>query len=586
MSDEKRPPSSKRPSFNIRRVPAPARSGSAEIIAPPPPSEPPESIEPEIVEDDNEVNEQIIEVPSIAPDSLPVPEPVTRRVMRTGAFFLRAADALSFLGAVSAAGLAAQAWSLRGPGGCFWVEVPASPRRAASMAFLAGGRPFAGEGSRWSAVLSDGGAIPAEASPPDAGGDLLLVTGSRVESLSSTEWHDADLRGLLGQSALRRISLRSREEIAAAVPSVLSRWVLARAVARGLQVSLCPAERRPLAGDWPVEGVVWMRMRAEGTGVPPAWIAALADLPGVQVTYPVGTEAARLFIDARCEAPLSGPLLESLLPGDEAWLLGAEDAGHARIRPMGEMVDGASLIQPPAPAAAPLVVPGDARMPEPVPVRLVRRNLARPGDAVLLDEKELGWLRTYLMTRPLGESMFVVGGGDRFLVLAAGELAAKVPFGIEVCRVGPGGLYLEQGLDFFPPLPEEARLKAFNIQEHEVVVLTEGGCYRLDAGGMVPAWSLWAGAPPPISTQVPGETMRRLQEITKAIQGAPPEPAKARAATQPTVKTDLGERARLRAQAAEAELRGDLPGAARLLERAGDFRAAGRLYERAAGGMR
>jgi hypothetical protein len=582
-----------RPSFGIRRVaraPA-AQPPPAAFFAAPPEPPPPASVEPEVMGDDLD---DLDDLELAAEESLASTDPVRPpglsaiEASRTGVLFLRAADALSFLGAISGSGLASRASSLRGPEGRFWVEVPVSPRRTASMASLAAGRPFAGEGAHWVAVLSDGQPIAPEVAPPDAGRDVLLITGSRIQRLQPGEWRAADLRDLLSATSLRGAVLRARPEVAAAVPSAFTRWVLGRAIALGIEVSLVPAERRPLLGDEPVEGIVWMRMRAPGSGVSSAWIGALADLPGVLVTYPVGVEAARLFVDVRCETPLSGPLLESLLPGDEAWLLGAADVGHARIRPAGELVDGAALINPPAPAAAPLALPGAARMPEPIPVRLVRRHVARPTDAVLLDEQELGWLRSYLMTRPVSEEIFLVGGGDRFLVLAAGDIAAKAPFGIELSRVGPGGLYVEQGLDFFPPLPEAARLSAFRAGEYEVVVLTEGGCHRFQAGDMVPAWSLWAGAAPEMKTQVPGETMRRLQEITKALQWKPSEPALARARPTggPPVAADAGDRAQIRAEAAQAALRGDLAGAARQLERAGDFRAAGRLYERAARGAR
>ena len=163
------------------------------------------------------------------------------------------------------------------------------------------------------------------------------------------------------------------------VPSALARWVLARAVALGLEVLLAPASRRPLLGEAPVEGAVWMRLRGAARG-PHGVDPALTDLPGVIAAYPVGLEAARLFVDVRCESPLSAALLESLLPG-AAGVLGAADVGHVRVRVLGELVSGASLLNPAEVASAPLAVPGDARLPDPIPVRLVRRNLARRVDA-------------------------------------------------------------------------------------------------------------------------------------------------------------------------------------------------------------
>ena len=67
---------------------------------------------------------------------------------------------------------------------------------------------------------------------------------------------------------------------------------------------------------------------------------------------------------------------------------------------------------PPSAAPAPFVVGGAARLPEAIPVRLVRRNVVRPTDALLSTRRSFsGWLRTYLMHAPPGESMFLAGGG-------------------------------------------------------------------------------------------------------------------------------------------------------------------------------
>ena len=117
----------------------------------------------------------------------------------------------------------------------------------------------------------------------------------------------------------------------------------------------------------------------------------------------------------------------------------------------------------------------------------------------------------------------------------------------------------------------------------EAVVLTGEGSYRFEVAGLVPAWTLWAGAAPVMKTGAPGATMRRLREIGEALMVREPEPVREEKGAAPKVASDPGE-ARLR-EAGEAEMRGDLEGggeASGVSARA--YRAAGRMYER--GGAR
>ncbi len=571
-------------SFGIRRVEGAATRPASQAFLQPPPS--PEPISDSAEEEEDE--------PSISISEPSAERPTTEAASHTGAMFRRASDALSFLGAVSSAGLATEALSLAGTDGRVWVEAPVPPVRAAPLAFLAHGRPFGGQGEhRWVAALSDGRLLHVEVMPEEDG-ITTLITGDRVERLLPPSFRTVDLRGLLSACALRRIALRSRPEVMIAMPPPLARWVLGRSIALGLDAALATAEGRPLMGDGPAEGVVWMRLRGEGKrGVPVAWLASLTDLPGVMATYPVGAESQRLFVDVRCEAPLAGPLLEALLPGEDGWLLGGEDTGHRRIGKVSEFVPGASLLR------APLEIKGGmgstrsdgrkVRLPEPLAVKLVRRRVNRPVDAVLIDETEVGWLRTYWMARPLGETLYLVGGARHVLVLAPGGLAAAVPFGVELSRVGPGGLYVEQGLDFSPPLPEEARLKAFGPSEATCVVVTEREALSFDVEATVPAWTLWAGPAPEMRVEKAGEAAQKLAAIAKALdgegKGKQEEKPRAGMVIKPVEENKpLGpnERAKLRKDAAKAELRGDLAEAAKLLEQVGDAAAAGRLYERAA----
>lgn len=494
--------------------------------------------------------------------------------------FVTAASALSFLGAVSGGGVAAHAWCRRGPDDRFWIEIAAAPSRVAPLVATIGGRSFALDDGLWLATLPDGDVLRASQRPPVDATAIQLVRGARVERLAHTDWPEHDLRALLAETPLRPVRLRPRPEVVALVPPGLARWVLGRSVALGLDVALAPAQRRPLLADAPVAGAVWMHLRAPTGNVPAAWIAALADLPGALIAYSA-TERGRLLVDVRCAPPVVGPLLDALGPDEETWVLGAPDAGHARVHRTADLVDGASLMPPPIVPDAPPPSAGPASLPVPTPVRLVGSSRARPTDALLLDAKETGWLTRYLRSRPLGEALFVIGRGDVCLLLAPGGLAAQIPFGTPLARIGPAGFYLAHGLDFDPPMSEAARLHAFAIDDDHVIAVTRGGAFRFRLDALAPAWTLWIGDAPKVTDVLPSATEQHVLLVAQALAATPPpKPAGREPELRPAA--DANEREELRRQAEAMEALGRLAEAARLRERTGDFAAAGHLYQRAA----
>lgn len=540
----------------------------------------------------------------------PGPAPSGDASAPTSAVFRSAAAALAFWAAAAGAGLARQARARLSPDGRYWIEVAAPPAHAAALASAAGGAPLA--------------------DPADAG---------RI----ADTWTSIDVHHLLAGSALRPAPLSAEPEVMAFVPAALARWVLDRALARGLDVHLAPATWHPVDRDQPGHAGVWLRIRGPlgparpgtragsagnaGSGephavVPAAWLRAIADLPGVIVARPAHDGAPgepRLCVDIHHRTPVPEPLLARLLaaeprPGHDApdvsdvpgapdvpgahdtWLLAGPDIGPGRIALAGDWVPGSTLVVAPAVPVTPAPAAGEAHLPEPVPVRLVRApapTLQRLPDAVLVDERELHWLRTYLMSLPLGERVYVVPGMYRTLVLAAAESAAGLPLGVPLVRVGPGALYLEQGLAFAPPLPEPARAAAFAATDDEAVVITAEGAWRFRLRALVPAWTLWAG-PGPRLRDAHDEHLGGLRKLgdafSRAAQAA--RPADPRSVSRfklppdilPMSGAPLGprERARLRDEAAAELLRGELVSAAEKLERAGDPAAAARLYERAA----
>lgn len=536
----------------------------------------------------------------------------------TGAMFGSAAAALAFWAAVAGAGLARDVRARCGPDGRCWVEARAVPGRAAVLAVAAGGLPFAGRGRVWHAIGANGAIVTragARAASLDTGNDVpdgrVLITAGHAEALADAAWPIVDVRHLLGASALRPATLRTQPEIALFLPAALARWVLDRSLARGIDTRLAPARWRPLHADAPDRGGVWMHLRSAGEPIAAAWLRALVDLPGVIVARTPHQADARLCVDIRYRAPVPEPLLARLLPGPpsndgnngdhdgapaDIWLLAGPDIGPGRVTLLGDWVPGTALLVAPLVPVLPAPPPGEARLPAPAPVEIVRvsRDVVsgRP-DAVLVDAQELEWLRAFLMARPVGEHAYLVPGDQRTLVLVAAEIAAGLPLGAPLRRVGPGALYLEHGLAFAPPLPEAARAAAFGVNDDEAVVIARDGAWRFRVRAMVPAWTTWTGASPRMRT-ADGEPAANLRKLSDAFAR---EAARARHADQRAVSrfklpdeaqpqagapVSAPERARLRDEAAADLLRGELIGAAGKLERAGDAAAAARLYERAA----
>lgn len=585
--------------FRLRRLDAP----------PPPPTPPPPAPEEEDSDNDSidvELGDEAQTTPRNAqldartPAFRPAGASVTSRAdspppesPRTGALFRSAAAALAYLGAVSSSAIATTAACRRGPEDRFWIEIAASPARAAPLATTAGGRVFQFDDGLWLATLPDGDLVRVLRRPPIDRRAVLLVRGDRVERLPHAEWPEHNLRALLAGTTLRTIAPRPRPEVVALLPATLARWVLGRSTALGLEVSLAPAERRPLLSDAPVAGIVWMTLRAPLVApgpqrapnapprqVPAAWIAALADLPGALVTYSA-TELGRLFIDVRCAPPVTGPLLDALGPEDETWVLGAPDAGHARVRRTADLVDGAALLPPPSIPEAPPPSVGPASLPVPLPMRLMPSSRPHPTDALLLDAKETGWLARYVQSRPLGEGIYVIGRGDVCLLLASAGIAAQIPFGTPLWRIGPAGLYVAHGVAFDPPLSEAARLRSFAIDDRHLVAVTRQGAWRFDLEALAPVWTLWVGEPPAVADVLPAGAEKRVLAMARSLEAVPSRvPLPREPALHPAA--DAKEREQLLQEAMAFEKRGELVEAARQRERAGDFQGAGRLYHRAA----
>ena len=490
-----------------------------------------------------------------------------------GGTFPNTGAALAFLGAVAGAGFSTEARCRRRPDSqVWWADTDGPPEHVVQFVWTAGGKPYVGQGTRWTPVPPSG-TVPARKPRSPAALDLA-------------HWPPVDLAGLLADFPLRPARYLPSATVLVVAPGALSRWILRRASFLELDVRLSVASGALLGQRATKFDLMVHHLSAPRGAVPHSLVHALSRLPYTTVATSLDPETDRLWVDAYHRTPLEHTLLASLIPEGETWVFGAPDVGHRVLRIAGKAVTGANLLD--LPALPQVTSPGDfgpARLPEPLPVRLVPQPGGRDQvDAVLLDDLELNWVRAFLIGRPIGEQSFLLPGHRRHLLLAPGGLPSALPFGLPLFQVRPGGLYLELGMAFSPPLPEDARAKAFQTGEDRVVVVTAEGAFRFELDRLVPAWALWVGQAP----QVQGELSSRGEQILKALSAllsaAEKQPLFAipdflrplLGKARPASKTDL------LAQALRAENRGDWVRAAELLEAAGERGRAGRLYERAA----
>jgi hypothetical protein len=513
----------------------------------------------------------------------PLPEPLPEEQVagdRIGARFEGASRALTFLNALATAETLPPPTLRRAPEGAFWVEVAAPWKDAAHWVWQSGGRPFARSGDGW---------VPASflGNPPAA-------TAVRRPPLDVRSWPEIDLAQLLAAATLHPTRLAASEAVCAHVPGPLGRWVLHRAFALGVEVAVARARRRPLSGEGPEGSILLLRLWTARGAVPRALVDAIGRLPHAMVTLPAGSGGERLWVDVRYRLPLPLAFLDSMIPEGETWVLGAPDGGHWRLRVQGREVDGATFLEAPPVAVTNGPAAAEAVLPRPGPVRVVLDRQAQAAvDAVLVDDAQLDSVRRFLSSRPVGEACFLVPGPGQHILTAPGGLPASLPFGIPLVRLGPGALYVEVGVRFQPALPEAARQELFPLDGKRAVVVTatrgdggqlEGAAYGFDLGRIVPAWSLWTGAPPEVRAGLSPAGEALLRVVSEAIRDVEAQQQAVLPAQRPAggIPGRAVSQLEVLKQAELAEMNGDLLRAAELLESAGDLGRAGRLYERAA----
>ncbi|MEM7578410.1 MAG: hypothetical protein AAF316_00915 [Cyanobacteria bacterium P01_A01_bin.80] len=500
----------------------------------------------------------------------------------TAGYFRTAGNVLAFIGSVFGSRLSETANLLRTPQGKWWVEVSAPHQNITPLIWSIGGRPFIHQNQDW---------IPLSLS-----GDLTPET-KNLEKLDVSSWKTVDLAELLASTSLPPNRYRGVNSLDVITPGSLGRWILRRATANGLDVTLTPVLQSPLSHQHEHQkntGVLLMQLRAtKNRIISPAFVNSLTSLPytTVAVSSP-DTEAGeteeaagRILVDVRQRLSVASSFIESMIPEDEIWVLGTVDVGSWRLTVTGNQIDGSLLLD--APQLPQVLSPpqANAEVPAPIPVQLVSRpGTARQVDAVLLDDMELSWLRNVLIGRPVGEMAFILPGAGYHLLTAPGGLPAQIPFGIPLVNMGPGAFYIELGKDFYPSLPDAARQQRFELNPQTAVVVAPNHTYRFNTTNIVPAWILWVGEAPTVQEGLSPQAKKLLNNLNsisptsqqqqgkKGLFGIFNKPNQ----VKPVEEVGLLE------QAQQAELQGDFAKAAALLEKGGYTGQAGRLYERIA----
>lgn len=500
------------------------------------------------------------EEPATSPVKKPEPTPPPSL---TGGFFPSVNSVLAFLSSVFGARLAETVVVRRPPQGTWWAEVAVIQERIAPIIWTVGGHPFVHHHQEWVAL-----------SPKNA----------NTEKLPVDSWAIVDLAELLAAATLPPSRYQGATILHVITPGALGRWVLRRAAALGLDVTLTPALQQPLnQPQQEASGVLLIQLRAIGTRtIPPALVHRLTSLPYTTVaTSSTDPDKTRILVDVRQRLSLAPSLIEPMIPETEIWLLGTADVGNWRLTTTLNQVDGSLLLDTPQLPQAPSPALPPTQLPAPIPVQLVPRpGTGRQVDAILLDDTELSWLRHLLMGRPGCEMAFLLLGAGYHLLTAPGGLPAQVPLGIPLVCIGPGVLYIELGMDFYPPLPHAARQQRFQLNSQTAVVIARNQTYRFSTAQITPAWVLWVGEAPPVQQGLSPQGRKLLDSISPQL---PKKGILNIFRSQPIKGIEgLG----ILEQAQQAELKGDLVQAATLLEQAGHPAQAGRLYERIATGRK
>lgn len=494
---------------------------------------------------------------------------------RSGGVFTSARAVLNFLGSVISGEIASEAIVRRLPNKRFWVEVDADFTRTATMITIAGGKSYAYQNQRWVELTVD--------NRPSKQALAAKVDDAPV----------VDLSELLAETQLPRRSFRGSSRVDILCPSALARIILRQAAARHLDMFILPVQAQGLAQTAIPEsmsGAVMVRLRHPDSGmISASFIKSLLALPYVLVGAVDDSIEQRVLVDVRIRTPLPVVLIQRMVPESEIWALGPVEAGRWRLIHEGRAIDVTGLAGDPELPMLDMNQYPASNLPAKIPVQLIERpNRVEPVDGILLDDTELDWMRRYLLTRPTYEACFLMLGAGKHLFISPTKSPSLVPFGKPLTRIGPGALFREIGMDFYPPMPIDARQTRFEMREDAAVAVTRDGAFRFTRANMTPAWSLWVGDAPPMKEGLSHSGHQLLQVIDhklrqmelQRIEAERKQVKQQPIAGESISKTELVHRAQL------AVLDGRYLEAAQLMEQAGHYGEAGQYYERAAQSLR
>jgi hypothetical protein len=511
------------------------------------------------------------------PQARPAPAPAPE-VLRLYARFATASAALIFVGQMPGGHPAGALHCLRGgPADAWWVRAELTLEAAREMASVASGRVYLESGDE---LICDRGWGAAPATGP---------------SVALADLRPVPVLELVRVAGLHACPRQPLDEAVLLLPGYLVAGIARRCLDLRLEVSYRMVSLTPLFGpDSSTHAGYEVRLAAgAGATVPASLLAALDRDPFVVVCR---RAADTLLMRVGLASPLPDRSLATLT-GDDTWVLADAERGCARLIPLGEPQDAASLVRRgrdyelvDISSEAGWADPGDAPS-EPAPPELTmvrsRMNGAKV-DAALLTDADLRCLPALLAGEPLAASAVLVRGRDRHLITAPGGLLEQLPVGEPLYCIGPGSLYLRLGYRLRPQLPSAARRTLFPTDASTAVVLLEHAALRYDLTTRIPVWRLWAGPTPPVDYQIPASAAADLQALDEELTPAEAGVSPARPAQPSTLRRILGHgpgsgRQRdWRDEAYDAELAGDYNTAAELYIRHNDPRRAARLYERAA----
>ena len=512
-----------------------------------------------------------------ASESFEAPTPIDwyERHAGVGARFSTPNHALNFLATLVSQRLAEVGDLRRAPDGGSWIAARGPWGRVAQVVLRDSGALYFENADVYTRVR------PGLVSDPEA--------GPEDERVDPRRWPKEEPAGLIARVGLHAAELpRGVGEIRVVAPMLLARAILRRVLAMPVAAECRLARRTKLDGgqeSGDSVAVLTLIHRNHASGFTRGFLESIADLPQVMVCRALGEARAgqgQLLVDLALRTPFAASYVSGLVPDDEIWLIGASDEGVWRLEPTGPSVSAHDLF---APATAVAMQAPPAQLPQlglpSFPIRIARRAGAgsRRIEAVLLDDVDLAALVPFFMARALAETAFIVCGSGRHLILEAGGLANRLPFGDPLWRPGPGALFVEVEHDFDPPLTTTAREHNFPPSGDVAYVMAADESYRFDLKAALPVWALWLDDAPKFAVNLSPDAQALLDMVKAKLSRN-----RIDLAHRPMVQTSGARRSKseLLSDARTAYARGEVVEAAELLAEAGEFAQAARYFREAA----